>query len=78
MHRSAAVGGDTFVAASPLNFSGLGRAIRLPTPDPGDRTDEVMHSVGHADAEIAELRQKRAVLRICPLTSREEQFAADT
>ena len=47
--------------ASPLNFSGLGRDIRLPTPDAGDHTDEVLASVGYSEAEIAALREKGVV-----------------
>jgi crotonobetainyl-CoA:carnitine CoA-transferase CaiB-like acyl-CoA transferase len=58
MRRSATAGGDTRVVASPLNFSGLARDIRLPTPDAGDHTDEVLRSVGYSDAEIADLREK--------------------
>jgi len=61
MHRSAAAGGDTRVVASPLNFSGLTRDIRLPTPEAGDHTDEVLGSVGYSEAEIAALRAKGIV-----------------
>ena len=61
MHRSAAAGGDTRVVASPLNFSGLTREIRLPTPDAGDHTDEVLVSVGYSAAEIAGLRARGIV-----------------
>jgi formyl-CoA transferase len=61
MHRSAAAGGDTRVVASPLNFSGLARDIRLPTPEAGDHTDEVLRSVGYSEAEIAALRAKGIV-----------------
>ena len=57
MRRSAAAGGDTQVVASPLNFSGLARDIRLPTPDAGDHTDEVLQSIGYAEAEIGALRE---------------------
>ncbi len=61
MHRSAAAGGDTRVVASPLNFSGLARDIRLPTPGAGDHTDEVLRSVGYSEAEIGALRAKGIV-----------------
>jgi formyl-CoA transferase len=61
MQRSAAAGGETEVVASPLNFSGLARAIRLPTPEAGDHTDEVLRSVGYAEPEIAALRAKGIV-----------------
>jgi len=61
MPRSAAAGGDTHVVASPLNFSGLSRDIRLPTPEAGDHTDEVLRSIGYAESEIAALRAKGIV-----------------
>jgi len=61
MRRSAANGGDTRVVASPLNFSGLRRDIRLPTPGAGDHTDEVLLSVGYSEAEIAALRERGIV-----------------
>ncbi|MCA1646056.1 MAG: CoA transferase, partial [Chloroflexi bacterium] len=61
MHRSVAAGGDTRVVASPLNFDGLARDIRLPTPDAGDNTDEVLRSVGYSATEIADLRAKGVV-----------------
>jgi formyl-CoA transferase len=61
MQRSAAAGGEIEVVASPLNFSGLSRAIRLPTPEAGDHTDEVLRSVGYAEPEIAALRAKGIV-----------------
>jgi crotonobetainyl-CoA:carnitine CoA-transferase CaiB-like acyl-CoA transferase len=58
MRRPPASGGDTLAVASPLNFSGLSRGIRRATPDAGDHTDEVLHSVGYSEAEIAALRAK--------------------
>jgi formyl-CoA transferase len=61
MRRPAAAGGDTHVVASPLNFSGLARDIRLPTPEAGDHTAEVLGSVGYSEAEIAALREKGVV-----------------
>jgi formyl-CoA transferase len=61
MARPPERGGDTCVVASPLNFSGLEREVRLPTPEAGENTDEVLRSVGYSDAEIAELREKGIV-----------------
>jgi formyl-CoA transferase len=61
MRRSAAAGGDTHVVASPLNFSGLARNIRLPTPEAGDHTAEVLGSVGYSEGEIADLHEKGIV-----------------
>ncbi len=62
MHRSEAAGGDTRVVASPLNYSDLTRDIRLPTPEAGNHTDEVLASVGYSEAEIATLREKGVVV----------------
>ena len=53
--------GATQVVASPLNFSGLTRDIRLPTPDPGDHTNEVLRSVGYTDTDITTMRDKGIV-----------------
>ena len=61
MQRSAEAGGDTLVVASPLNFSGLRRDIRLPTPEAGNHTHEILTSVGYTEDEIAELRDKGVV-----------------
>jgi crotonobetainyl-CoA:carnitine CoA-transferase CaiB-like acyl-CoA transferase len=61
LHRSAAAGGDTRAVASPLNFTGLSRQIRLPTPEAGDHTGEVLRSVGYSDAEIDALRERGIV-----------------
>jgi formyl-CoA transferase len=58
MQRPAASGGDTVAVASPLNFSGLKRDIRTPTPEAGSHTDEVLRSVGYSEAEIADLRAR--------------------
>ena len=58
MRRSPASGGDTEAVASPLNFSGLSRDIRLATPEAGEHTEEVLLSVGYTEAEIAALREK--------------------
>jgi formyl-CoA transferase len=61
MARPPERGGDTCVVASPLNFSGLRRDVRLPTPEAGDHTDEVLRSVGYSEAEIADLHQEGVV-----------------
>jgi formyl-CoA transferase len=48
--------GDTHLVASPLNFAQLSRGIRAATPEAGAHTDEVLHSIGCSDEEIAKLR----------------------
>ena len=53
--------GEIRVVASPLQFVGASRAIRRPTPDRGQHTDEIMRKMGFGDAEIAKLKASRAV-----------------
>jgi crotonobetainyl-CoA:carnitine CoA-transferase CaiB-like acyl-CoA transferase len=52
----ARVVGDKEVVASAINVSGFSKDIRLPTPEAGSSTDEVLRAVGYSDAEIAEMR----------------------
>ena len=49
------------VLASPLNLSGVSKAIRLPTPGADEHTDEVLSELGYARAAIAGLRGSGAV-----------------
>src|SRR5262249_4242219 len=39
------------VVASPINISGLSKDIRLPTPEAGAHTDEVLRAVGYTDEQ---------------------------
>jgi formyl-CoA transferase len=50
--------GTEQVVASAINISGYSKDIRTPTPDAGSSTDEVLHSVGYTDAELADFRTK--------------------
>jgi crotonobetainyl-CoA:carnitine CoA-transferase CaiB-like acyl-CoA transferase len=59
MHRPGL--GDVDVVASPINMSGLSKEIRLPTPEAGAHTDEVLRAAGYSDADIDQLRQKGVV-----------------
>jgi len=54
-------GGTTEVVASAINISGFSKDIRVPTPEASSSTDEVLHSVGYSDAEIADMRKKGAI-----------------
>jgi crotonobetainyl-CoA:carnitine CoA-transferase CaiB-like acyl-CoA transferase len=58
---STPMGENTQVVASAINFSGLSRGIRLPTPEAGGDTDDVLRGVGYSDAEIGALREKGVV-----------------
>jgi crotonobetainyl-CoA:carnitine CoA-transferase CaiB-like acyl-CoA transferase len=55
------MGDNTHVVASALNFSDLSRGIRLPTPEAGADTDDVLASVGYSAEEISALRAKGVV-----------------
>jgi crotonobetainyl-CoA:carnitine CoA-transferase CaiB-like acyl-CoA transferase len=53
--------GEIRVVASPLRFSGADRAIRRPTPDRGQHTDEIMQAMGFSEAELAGLKARGAI-----------------
>jgi crotonobetainyl-CoA:carnitine CoA-transferase CaiB-like acyl-CoA transferase len=53
--------GEVDVVASPINITGASKGIRLPTPEAGAHTDDVLRSAGYSDAEINEMRQKGIV-----------------
>jgi crotonobetainyl-CoA:carnitine CoA-transferase CaiB-like acyl-CoA transferase len=53
--------GTKDVVASAINISGFSKDIRLPTPEAGSSTDEVLRSVGYSDAEIADMHEKGAI-----------------
>jgi formyl-CoA transferase len=48
--------GDTRLVGSAINFDGLAREIRSPTPEPGEHTDEVLQWLGYSREEAAKLR----------------------
>jgi crotonobetainyl-CoA:carnitine CoA-transferase CaiB-like acyl-CoA transferase len=53
--------GDSEVVASAINISGFCKDIRIPTPEAGTATDEVLHAVGYSDDEIAVMRSKGVI-----------------
>jgi formyl-CoA transferase len=53
--------GDVEVVASPINMSGLSKDVRLPTPEAGAHTDEVLRAAGYSEADIGAMRQKGVV-----------------
>jgi len=53
--------GEINIVASPLQFVGASRAIRMYTPDIGQHTEEIMHGLGYTDQQIAELRKANAI-----------------
>ena len=49
--------GDKEVVASAINISGFSKDIRLPTPEAGSSTDEVLRGVGYSAATIEHARE---------------------
>ena len=53
--------GPTHMVASPLNISGVDKAIRSVAQVAPENTDEVLASVGYSESEIAAMRESGAV-----------------
>ncbi|HYC45234.1 MAG TPA: CaiB/BaiF CoA-transferase family protein [Burkholderiales bacterium] len=53
--------GELNLVATPINMSGLNKALRSATPDIGEHTTEVLKSVGYSDAEIEDLRKAEVI-----------------
>jgi formyl-CoA transferase len=53
--------GNIELVASPINMEGVSKAIRLPTPELGEHTDELLASIGYDAAQIAALRARFVV-----------------
>ena len=53
--------GDVEVVASAISMTGFDKGIRVPTPEMGSSTDDVLASVGYSADEISEMRKKGAI-----------------
>jgi crotonobetainyl-CoA:carnitine CoA-transferase CaiB-like acyl-CoA transferase len=53
--------GPTHLVASPLNISGVDKAIRSVAQVTPENTDEVLASVGYSQSEIAAMRESGAI-----------------
>jgi crotonobetainyl-CoA:carnitine CoA-transferase CaiB-like acyl-CoA transferase len=53
--------GDISLVAQPCEMTGLDRAIRSPTPDLGQHTDQILQGIGYSETAIAALRSDRII-----------------
>ncbi|WP_426955801.1 CaiB/BaiF CoA transferase family protein [Muricoccus radiodurans] len=53
--------GEQQLVGTAINMAGVPDAIRMPTPDPGQHTDEILAEMGYDEAAVAALRAKRVV-----------------
>ena len=53
--------GSFKLVGSPLNMEGLPKAIRSPTPEAGQHTEEILRSLGYADAEMNTMRKNGVI-----------------
>ena len=53
--------GDIELVNQPVRLSRTPHAIREATPDCGEHTDEILHELGYADGQIADLRKRFVV-----------------
>jgi crotonobetainyl-CoA:carnitine CoA-transferase CaiB-like acyl-CoA transferase len=53
--------GDTHLVNSAVNFEGLPKKIRSATPEAGEHTVEILHSIGYTDKQIEEMRAQGVI-----------------
>ena len=53
--------GEMRVQAPPVTLSRTPASVRLPAPDPGEHTDEILGELGYSPADITSLRADKVV-----------------
>jgi formyl-CoA transferase len=53
--------GDTHLVNSAVNFEGLPKKVRSATPEAGEHTVEILHSIGYTDKQIEALRNEGVI-----------------
>jgi formyl-CoA transferase len=48
--------GATSLVGSPLNLEGVAKAIRSPTPEAGQHTEEILRGIGYTDAQLQAMK----------------------
>jgi crotonobetainyl-CoA:carnitine CoA-transferase CaiB-like acyl-CoA transferase len=54
--------GNVEVVASPVSMSGVTKSVRRPTPEAGEHTREVLHSLGYSEADIEATQGRQPVV----------------
>lgn len=53
--------GSIDIVGSPMNIDGVSKAIRMPTPGPGQHTDEILAQIGYSTEQIEGMRSRSVV-----------------
>jgi formyl-CoA transferase len=53
--------GDIDIVRNPINLDGSAAAIRRPSPDPGQHTDEILADLGYDDEDVAKMRKQGVI-----------------
>ena len=53
--------GELRVQAPPVTLSRTPGGVRMPAPDPGEHTDEILGELGYSAADITSLRNDKVI-----------------